>query len=213
MVASNFNKIWLYRIVHIDNIEYLLKHGMFNKSHEQADPNYKSIGDSNLILQRNDYSVGINPPNGQLGEYIPFYFGPWSPMLLNIKTGYRGVTKIPQEEIVYICCNIQTIIDCCDLWCFTDGHAKNAITTFFNDITNLNYVDLAIAKGQRWNNIEQDMDRMRKKQAEFLVKFHVPPNCIGNIVAYDDDANEKISKLVNESGHTIKVHTLRKFYY
>lgn len=209
----DLSKIWLYRIVHINNLQYLLRHGMFNRTHPDSDPNYINIGDNVLIQQRSIYNVGIAPPNGQLGEYVPFYFGQLSPMLFNIKTGYRGITKRPQEEIVYICCNIQSIIESCDSWCFTDGHAKNAITTFFNNIADLKNVDLNLAKERFWTNTEGDLDRMRKKQAEFLVKFHVPPTCIGNIVVYNDEANEKISKLVSESKRTIKVHTINTFYY
>jgi hypothetical protein len=77
----------VYRIVHIDNVKYLLTHGIFNRVHANADPDYINIGDSDLISKRHDYPVGVNPPGGALGDYVPFYFGRLSPMLLNIKTG------------------------------------------------------------------------------------------------------------------------------
>lgn len=213
MAIPELKKIWLYRIVHIDNIEYLLEHGMFHRSHPNADLAYINIGDNTLIRQRDDYDVLIDPPNGLLGKYIPFYFGKLSPMLLNIKTGHRGIVKRPQEEIVYICCNVGDIIECCGSWCFTDGHAKNALTTFYNDISNLDLIDFDLVKARYWHNTELDLDRMRKKQAEFLVKSHVPPQCIRNIVVYDEKANEKITKLVNESKSDIVVHTSKSFYY
>ena len=213
MPVPELNKIWLYRIVHIDNLKYLLEHGMFNKSHANADPNYINIGDSTLIQQRNEYNVAINPPNGQLGEYVPFYFGCLSPMLLNITTGHRGVIKRPQNEIIYLICSVQQIIDSCELWCFTDGHAKNAITTFYNDIVSLNQVDLNLARNRYWTNTDEDFDKMRKKQAEFLVKNHVPPNCISNIVVYNDEVNTKVSNLVVGAGLKIKIHTKNDFYY
>lgn len=92
-------KIWLFRIVHIDNVEYLLKNGMFTRHHALADPDYINIGDRVLINQRDDYPVNLEG-FGNLGDYVPFYFGPLSPMLLNIKTGYRGITMRPQEDIV-----------------------------------------------------------------------------------------------------------------
>ena len=84
------NPVEIYRIVHISNVNYILENGMFSRSHKDMDPNYANIGDSNLIAQRTVHLVGINPPGGNVGDYIPFYFGPLSPMLLNIKTGYRG---------------------------------------------------------------------------------------------------------------------------
>lgn len=62
----------VFRIVHIDNVEYLLTNGMFTRSHAQADPDYINIGDNGLIEQRNTYPVGINPPNGVLGDLFHF---------------------------------------------------------------------------------------------------------------------------------------------
>jgi hypothetical protein len=213
MATLELNKTWLYRIIHIKNLEYVLLHGMHNKYHQDASPNYINIGDNTLIQQRRDYEVGVNPPNGILGDYIPFYFGKLSPMLLNIKTGYRGITIYPQSEIIYILCNITNIIGTCSEWCFTDGHAKNALTTFYNDIDDLKYVDFSIVSERYWQNTMDDFDRMRRKQAEFLVKHHVPSNCISNIVVYNDDTNFKVSNLVTNSGKKIKVHTRKDFYY
>ncbi len=213
MPALDLKNTWLFRIVHIDNLKYLLEHGMFHKLHESADPNYINIGDNTLIQQRNDHDVGISPPNGQLGEYVPFYFGGLSPMLLNIKTGHRGIIQRPQEEIIYICCNIQSIIERCSFWCFTDGHAKNAITTFYNHVVDLSHVDLKLAGERYWYNTDEDFDKMRKKQAEFLVKFHVPADCISNIIVYNDAANKQVSELVTESNRDIKVHIAKNFYY
>ncbi len=213
MALPPLNKFWLYRIVHIDNLAYLLEHGMYHRMHEKADPNYINIGDNILIQQRNDYNVEVNPPNGLLGEYIPFYFGPLSPMLLNIKTGHRGIVQRPQEEIIYICTSVQSILDCCEHWCFTDGHAKTAITSFYNKIDDLAKVDLALAAERYWRNDEVDFDRMRKKQAEFLVKYHVPSSCISNIAVYNDTANAKVTKLVTDLKLGIRIHTLTRFYY
>lgn len=90
----------LYRIIHINNLEYALKHGLYTRCHVNADPNYINIGDSTLITQRQNHPVKIIPPGGTLGDYVPFYFGPLSPMLLNIKTGYRGIIQRSQEDIV-----------------------------------------------------------------------------------------------------------------
>ncbi|MFD1628947.1 DUF4433 domain-containing protein [Pseudopedobacter beijingensis] len=215
MPHQKLDKIWLYRILHINNMEYTLKNGLYHKNHEKADPGYINIGDQTLIQQRNDYPVDINPPNGLLGEYIPFYFGPLSPMLYNIYTGYRGVTRRPQQDIVYICCNLKDITDCCNEWCFTDGHAKNAITTFYNNLEHINLIDLDLAKQRYWNNTDDDFDRMRKKQAEFMVKYHIPANCIRNIVVYDKKAAEKIRNLVENLELEIEVHInpSGRFYY
>jgi len=44
MPGQQPNIVSVFRIVHIDNVEYLLKHGMFTRNHSMADPNYINIG-------------------------------------------------------------------------------------------------------------------------------------------------------------------------
>ena len=93
MPGQRPDNIILYRIVHINNLQFILQNGMFTRHHPLSDPQYLNIGDSTLIAQRNTYPVGINPPGGMLGDYVPFYFGPLSPMLYNIKTGCKTFFK------------------------------------------------------------------------------------------------------------------------
>ena len=215
MPGQQPNIVKVFRIVHINNVEYLLTHGMFTRNHAQADPGYINIGDSGLIAQRNTYPVGINPPNGMLGVYVPFYFGPLSPMLYNIKTGYRGITYRPQGEIVYIVCRVNTLIKNCEEYCFTDGHAKNAITEFYNDTANLTEVDWNMAAERQWSNTEDDFDRMRRKQAEFLVKHHVSVNCISDVVVLNEQRKTFVEEIINRLGLEIpvRVNPNNQFYY
>lgn len=208
------NPIWLYRIVHIDNLEYILANGLFTKNHKNADPDYINIGDSGLILQRNDFNVPIDP-NGTLGDYIPFYFGPLSPMLLNIKTGHRGITQRPQSDIVYVCCNLQDVIRYCKRWCFTDGHAKNNLTEFYNSIDHLDKIDWDVVAKRYWNNTEEDFDMMRRKQADFLVKGNVAAKCIDRIVVYNTESCNLVEKIIRrlKAEVTVHVNPKGKFYY
>lgn len=205
----------IYRIVHIDNIRYLLTHGIFNRGHENADPDYINIGDSDLIAKRHDYPVGINPPGGALGEYVPFYFGRLSPMLLNIKTGYRGIKQRPQKDIIYIVCRVDDIVGHCEEWCFTEGHAKTRITTFYNALDDLKEVYWNKVDLRYWYNDESDFDRMRHKQAEFLVKDYVPVHCIMAIVTYTNEAADTVKEILDELNLNIpvRVNPGGNYYY
>lgn len=205
--------IWLYRIVHIDNLEYLLQHGMFHPEHSKADPNYINIGDSELIIKRNDYPVGIVPPGETLGRYVPFYFGPLSPMLLNIKTGFRGITRRPQSDIVYIVCKATDIVEKCKEWCFTDGHAKTSITEFYNNMDDIGEVDWDIVGERYWHNTEEDFDKMRRKQAEFLVKTKVPVSCFAGIGVYNEEKRILVQEIVDNLDLDIPVRIKSSYYY
>lgn len=215
MPGKKPNIVKIYRIVHMDNIEHLLTHGIYNRDHRKANPDYVNIGDSDLIRNRHDYAVGINPPGGTLGDFVPFYFGKLSPMLLKIKTGSSGVKAISQEKIVYIVCKVDDVVACCKNWCFTDGHAKNKITTFFNDLEDLNEVHWEKVDLRYWNATEEDFDRMRQKQAEFLVQTYIPVKCIFELVTRNERAKAQVEKLVKKLGLEIpvKINPGGNYYY
>jgi hypothetical protein len=209
------NTVYVFRIIHVSNVEYLLTHGIFTKQSDQADPDYINIGDGTLIAQRKDYPVDISPPGGTLGEYIPFYFGPLSPMLFNIKTGFRRIGILSQEDILYICCKVELLTENCSAWCYTDGHAKHTITEFYNNLEHLDAIDWDIVSEKYWRNTEDDSDRLRRKQAEFLVKYHVPVNCIDKIIVLNEEKQNYVQNIIQRLGLGIEVtiNPNYHFYY
>jgi hypothetical protein len=134
-------------------------------------------------------------------------------MLLNIKTGYRGITKVPMDQIVYISCEITTMLEHCSTWCFTDGHAKTSITGFYNNLDDLDKIDWSLVGDRFWKNSEEDSDRMRRKQAEFLVKDHVPVEAIGRLIVYNSSAEKAILQLNRLSDSEIQIQIDANYYY
>jgi hypothetical protein len=84
----------IFRITHIANVPWILEHGLHCRNSPERDPNYVEIGNPELIQKRTQRPVPI-PPGGVLSDYIPFYFTPHSPMLLNIKTGITASSVGP----------------------------------------------------------------------------------------------------------------------
>ena len=205
----------ILRLIHSEMLEEVLTNGMYSKNSGHEIPGYINIGDADLIKQRDEYVVRIDPPNGHLGDYIPFYFAGHSPMLLNIKTGYRGIKKYPQSELVFLVCKISDIIENCPHWCFTDGHAKSSITQFHNNIEDLSLLDWDTINLQFLSSTEDDWDRMRRKQAEFLVKKHVPVTCISQIIVLNSEQEAKVKEIESRAGIDIPVviDQQRKYFY
>lgn len=205
----------LLRLIHFEMLDEVLSNGMYSKNSGHEIPCYINIGDAELIKQRDEYVVKIDPPNGHLGDYIPFYFAGHSPMLLNIKTGYRGIKKYPQSELAFLVCKISDIINNCPHWCFTDGHAKSSITKFYNNIEDLSLLDWDTINLQFWSSNEEDWDRMRRKQAEFLVKKHVPVACISQIIVLNSEQEAKVKEIERRLGIDIPVviDIQRKYFY
>jgi hypothetical protein len=203
----------VYRIVHIDNLPDILERGMFAANHPDKPGNYHFIGHPRLTQQREEYPVPL-PDAGNLGDYVPFYFGRLSIMLYNIHTGH-GVQRVPREEIIYLLCTLDSLDAAGCTYCFTDGHAKSSQTQFFRQRADLDKVDWTVVNERYWQNTEQDRDIQRRKQAELLVFQHVPPKCIEHIVTYGEDAREKVLTCLENLNLSIGVTSKMDgtFYY
>lgn len=205
---------WIYRIIHRNNLRTILERGIFSVNHPDKDPDYIFIGDHHLTRQRTDFPIPLEG-KGSIGEYVAFYFCVPSPMLLNIKTGHRGITPRPQSEIVYLCCRLDCLEEKGVEWLFTDGHAKNALSSFYTEREDLDKVDWNLRWDRYWRNTEEDPDRQRRKQAEFLARYQVPSACIEAVIVYDETTAAYVRQLIAEIGRNVDVYINPegKFYY
>jgi hypothetical protein len=75
----DFNKIYLFRMIHIENISHILQHGITHFASINANSKFVPIGDSSIIETRNNFLLN----NGRrLGDYIPFYLGKSPPYVI-----------------------------------------------------------------------------------------------------------------------------------
>ena len=51
----DLNKIYLYRMIHIQNIPHILQHGITHSYSPNANPDFVPIGDGSLIAHRNNF--------------------------------------------------------------------------------------------------------------------------------------------------------------
>ncbi|MBK9498722.1 MAG: DUF4433 domain-containing protein [Leptospiraceae bacterium] len=208
-MAFDFNKIQLFRITHIQNIPHILQNGITHIKSENNNPEFITIGDGSLISRRNSFSI----PNGKvLGDYIPFYFGVRMPMLYVIQNGYNGLQAVSADDIVYCVSTVGQIIEHKLDFLFTDGHATDSFSNFFNsqDISNLeNIIDWQAVKSKYWNN-DTDLDLKRRKEAEFLVASDIPVSAIVGFAVYNDNSKKKLLEFgISETVIKIK----REFYF
>lgn len=183
------DEIRLYRITHINNIPHILKNGITHKNSKNANDDYISIGDQSLIENRTNKEVEIlsdfankqNPEYINLGDFIPFYFGIKMPMLYVIQNGGNFVKKpTPPEDIIYLICSLEKMIQKVTEYYFSDGHSTNSLTAFYDKsmINKLgNIIDWNSVNKSYWGG-DENLDLKRKKQAEFLVKEDIGVDCI-----------------------------------
>jgi hypothetical protein len=72
MAELSPEKAYIFRIIHRDNIPWVLDHGLHCRNAQVVDPTFVSIGNRELIDRRHHKVVQV-PPGGTLSDYIPFY--------------------------------------------------------------------------------------------------------------------------------------------
>src|SRR5208282_3664838 len=128
----------IFRIIHRDNLPWILDNGLHARSGKIFDPNYRNIGNPDLIDRRSRRVVSVGP-GGTLSDYVPFYFTPFSIMLYNIHTGYN-VEKVPNEEIVILVSSLPRIAELKIPFAFTDQHAYPQMANYFTEMGDLSRV-------------------------------------------------------------------------
>ena len=204
----DLNKIFLFRITHIENISHILQNGITHVSSVNANPNFMPIGDSSLIATRNDFLLD----NGiRLGEYIPFYFGKKTPMLYVVQNGFNRVAPTPAENIVYCVSSVQKIIDLKLDFVFTDGHAVDGFSTQYS-AKDINQIDTILDKkainAKYWKD-ENDLDLKRRKEAEFLVLGDIAIDAVLGFLVSNENAKCRII----ESGADASIVHIKSDYY
>jgi len=208
------NTVFLFRIVHWQNIKHILVHGLCSAQHPSHDPNYIHIGHQQLITDRHNHPVPL-VGYGHLGEYIPFYFWGHSPMLYMIIHGYQGVRQYPQEDIVYVVVNSAHILAGDFQYVYTDQHAKRKVARFFTDPKDFGQLRWDVIRSKDWKNNEDDLRRRDFKQAEFLVRHHIPTSYIDRLFVKTEAKMKEIADIVRKLDLEIPVQVARegKLYF
>jgi hypothetical protein len=166
-------KALIFRITHIRNVRWILEHGLHCQSSECRDPNFVQIGNPDLIDKRQSRRV-LCSHGGVLSDYIPFYFTPHSPMLLNIKTGWNGLRMHPMRDIAILTTSLHRLHTDGLKYAFTDRHAVVQGVDFLTDLDCLDRIDWPLLRSRNFSRDPNDPEKMVRYAAEALVHRHLP---------------------------------------
>ena len=123
MIYNNLNpeKALIWRIIHRDNLPWILDNGLHCASSEVQAAQYVNIGNVDLIDKRRTRCVPIAPA-GFLSDYVPFYFTPFSVMMKNIHSGW-SVQQRNNDEIVILVSSLHRVAELDLPFVFTNAHA------------------------------------------------------------------------------------------
>ncbi len=177
----------LFHITAIDNLAAIFEQGaLLCKARSQvAGIDYQNIAHAGAQGVRASKAV-IDPPGGCIHDYVPFYFAPRSPMLMAINGGKVQGCSYGQSDIVHFELLVRTVVEAKQEFVFYDRNATKDYSLAYTDPYQLKEViawellteeptlDGFCKYFLDRHEPERYIDRMERRQAEFLVKDHAP---------------------------------------
>ncbi|MBN2002053.1 MAG: DUF4433 domain-containing protein [Anaerolineae bacterium] len=206
----------IYRIVHVENLTTILIRGGMHAANYAPDDalSYRTIHNVDIQKERHVRCIPCGP-GGVIHDYVPFYFGYRSPMLLQLKTNHVSGYTEGQQPLIYLVSTVQRVATSGCGFVFSDGHGIAAFTEWHDDLKQLTAVDWDMVYQRYWADTPDDMDRQRRKQAEFLVYQFCPWTLITEIGVVDSVAKARVETLfAGFDAHLRRpVHIQAAWYY
>jgi len=210
--SLNPDKALIWRIVHRDNLPWILDNGLHCGNGGNRLPAWVSIGNDELITKRANHPVPAGP-GGVLNDYVPFYFTPFSVMMKNIQTGWGGVQQRGKEEIIILVSSLAHIQEQGLPFVFTDSHAYYQWTNFYTDLADLDKIDWQILQQRDFKRDPDDPAKFERYQAEALIHRHCPITGLLGIVCYTDQIKALIEQQLDERELGLAVYARTEWYF
>lgn len=206
----------ILRFTHVDNLDTIIRRGGLHAPNHMPDDGltYRFCHSAEVQSARADVPIHLGP-GGTIHDYVPFYFGYLSPMMLNLKTGRVEGYIEGQEPLIYLVSSAQAIEEAGIKFVYSDGHGLATFTDWFDDLDKLDAVDWTVVNLRYWTDNINDMDRQRKKQAEFLIHQYCPWSLIQEIVVIDSPMQQRVESILaafpTEQRRVVRID--RDWYY
>ena len=210
----------IYQITHIDNLSSIIEEGCLRSDRRLVDANVdRVVIGMDHIKKRRLKELQVRPchPNTYVGDYVPFYFCPRSPMLYmihmkNDELKFQG----GQERIVHLVTSLEYGIKEAGErpWAFSDGNAGAAYTQFSNDLEQLpTFIKWDAVNARRWSGRNVDPAIKNNKQAEFLVYDTFSWQTFRGIGVINETIRKEVQEILKNADHKPEVLVKSDYYY
>lgn len=145
--------------------------------------------------------------NRFVGEFVPFYFCPRSPMLYTLNRGNTGRPAGCQRTVVHLVSTVEAGISLRKQWAVSDGNAGAFHTSFEASADAIDTLDWAAIRAADWQG------RTHQKMAEFLVADTFPWTSIDSIGCHNATVAGQVSALLHNQPHRPVVSVQPSWYY
>lgn len=187
----------IFRLVHLDNLEVLLRRGGLHAPNHTPNDGlpYRTIHNLEIQTERRVRPIPCGP-EGTIHDYVSFYFGWLSPMLLQLKTNRVRGYEEGQDPLIYLVSSVQRVAEMGLPFVFSDGHGIAAFTSWYGELGALDNVDWGMVYQRYWMDTVDDPDRQRRKQAEFLIHGFCPWSAIEEIGVLNETAKDNVERIL-----------------
>ena len=204
----------VYHITHVQNLSSILERGGLLSDAKMEESGIESVGIAHQHIKerRARRSVPVCR-QGTLADYVPFYFAPRSPMLYAIHRGAVEGYDDGQRSILHLTSTAELVVQSGLPFAFTEGHAEIAFSEFFDGLESLNKIDWVVMHSRYWNDTNEDSDRKRRRQAEFLVHDFFPWTLVTGIGVIGSRMASEVGAALRQCDHQPEVVVERGWYY
>jgi hypothetical protein len=134
-------------------------------------------------------------------------------MLFQLHTGRVDGYNEGQQPLIYMVSTVQTVQQAGLSFVFSDGHGIAAFTDWYDDLGNLDKVDWTAVNARYWHDTVEDMDRQRRKQAEFLVYQFCPWSVVQKIGVLNRTIAGRVETILDQHGMDLTIEEKSDWYY
>ncbi|MFM4913248.1 DarT ssDNA thymidine ADP-ribosyltransferase family protein [Aeromonas dhakensis] len=190
----NPNKGLLWRFVHLDHLEHVLRHGL--------DARDKDVCYMSSFCNDNVYKMrAVSFCNGmKLNDYLSFYLNPLHPQSELL------FYKIPKNSLCILVYNIFDFDSLKIKYLISERSPAFFLANYYFDSTSLPLLE--------WNKLSRKFEatdelnsfEIEYLQSEVLVLERVPPTLINGIVTFDQQANDVATNIISNVGMSLDAH-------
>ncbi len=206
-MAYNPDQVLIYHITDVANLPAILAENALNSDAVMAKRNPEIIGYEH-IKRRRLKEIPVPCCNWRyVGEFVPFYFCPRSPMLFTINKGNTGRPSGCQKTILHLVSTMAAGIATGKAWAVSSGNAGASHTTFSANLDALDALDWPAIRATQWQG------KQHQKSAEFLVADSFPWEAIQEIVCQNSGTADKVRLTLAGVSHQPAVTVKTSWYY
>ncbi|WP_424924276.1 DarT ssDNA thymidine ADP-ribosyltransferase family protein [Aeromonas caviae] len=190
----NPNKGLLWRFVHIDHLESILRNGIHA---QDKDVCYISSFCNDRIhhIRTDSYCNGV-----RLSDYLSFYFNPLHPQSDLI------FSRIPKSSICILAYNLFDFDLLGVKYLITERSPTFFLSNYYFDSSSLSQLE--------WDRLSRKYDHINELdsfdveylQSEVLVQERIPSTLINGIITFNQQANDIATNIINNVGVSLDAH-------